>query len=146
MKISARARYGLSALICIACQYNTSGLLAVAQLSENLGISKIYLEQTFSILKLAGLVSSEKGSQGGYRLSRPPSEISIYEILSAVDTALAEKTKETVTDKPIEFAMQRSVFAMIDQTLQALLSDISLEDLVIETNKAKTEDGYMYHI
>jgi DNA-binding IscR family transcriptional regulator len=56
MRISAKAKYGLSAMICLAQRYNTGEYITVISLSTRLKISKIYLEQVFSLLKRAKLV------------------------------------------------------------------------------------------
>ena len=71
----------------------------VAILAENLGISKIYLEQIFSLLKRSGLVASVKGAQGGYHLAKPASEISVYEILKALEQILFEPTESSVDER-----------------------------------------------
>ena len=147
MKISAKTRYGTAAMICLAQNHGASEYTTIINLSEKLKISKIYLEQVFSLLKRAGLVASTKGSQGGYRLSKPPKNISAYDIFAALETSLIEKAKDTVSqsDKAIEMAMTRLVFGKLDEALGALLSDISLGDLAAESEKYASE-GYMYYL
>ena len=78
MKISAKGRYGLAAMTYLARNYASGSPVTIVSISEKLGISKIYLEQVFSLLKRARLVNSIKGSQGGYQLSRAPREITPY--------------------------------------------------------------------
>ena len=68
MRISAKGRYALAAAISMARQYGTGEHITAISISEKLGISKIYLEQVFSLLKRAGLVNTVKGAQGGYAL------------------------------------------------------------------------------
>ena len=80
MKISAKGRYGLAAMTYLARNYASGSPVTIVSISEKLGISKIYLEQVFSLLKRARLVNSIKGSQGGYQLSRAPREITIHEL------------------------------------------------------------------
>lgn len=62
MKISSKGRYGLAAMICIAQNCKNNECITIIKISEILGISKIYLEQVFSLLKRAGLVNSIKGA------------------------------------------------------------------------------------
>ena len=69
MKISAKGRYGLAAMTYLARNYAAGTPITIVSISEKLGISKIYLEQVFSLLKRARLVNSIKGSQGGYQLA-----------------------------------------------------------------------------
>jgi Rrf2 family transcriptional regulator, cysteine metabolism repressor len=97
MRISAKGRYALAAVISMAQQYSNGEYITVISISEKLGISKIYLEQVFSLLKRGGLVRSVKGSQGGYQLARTPGRINVLDVLSAVENSLFEKTEETVS-------------------------------------------------
>lgn len=83
MRISAKGRYGLAAMITLA-QESTQDLCTqrVIVIAEKLGLSKIYLEQVFALLKRGKLVTSIKGAQGGCSLSRPAPQINAYEIFN----------------------------------------------------------------
>ncbi len=112
MRLSARGRYALAATISMAGRYSTGENITVVSLSERLGISKIYLEQVFSLLKKADIVSSQKGAQGGYRLAKPPHEITALSVLAATDLSLFEEAGDTVKEQApgIETAMRLTVF------------------------------------
>ena len=100
VRISAKGRYGLAAVIYMAKFHQNGEYITILKISEALGISKIYLEQTFSLFKKrAEIVTSIKGAQGGYRLARMPIDITVFEVLSAIETSLFEKTEETVENK-----------------------------------------------
>ena len=71
MKLSTRGRYGLKAMVDLALSYG-NGPVSTASLAAQQGISDAYLEQLISSLRKAGLVTSSRGAQGGYALSRPP--------------------------------------------------------------------------
>ena len=147
MKISAKGRYALAATISIAENYNPGEYTTVISISERLGISKIYLEQVFSLLKRGGIVSSIKGSQGGYQLVREPDLISLSEVLSAVELSLFEAYEDTVAEKaPAIDAAMRGAFEGIDAALRAYMEGISLYDLVLETKKHNPDEGLMYYI
>ncbi|MDR1540738.1 MAG: Rrf2 family transcriptional regulator [Clostridiales bacterium] len=146
MRLSAKARYGLSALISMASSNSYAESVTVVSLANKLDISKIYLEQVFSLLKRAGLVTSIKGAQGGYQLSRRPQEITAYEILAAIETSLFEKTEFTEKEKndPISITMKEMVFEPMDCCLELSLANITLEDL---SNRTKEQtQGYMYYL
>ncbi len=131
MKISAKTQYGLAAMIYIAAREDGSPI-TVLQVSEQLDISKIYLEQVFSLLKRAGLVQSVKGAQGGYRLARPAKDISAYDILNALDTALLEEAAPALRScraQGIQEAVQNLVLTPLDEGLQKFLQGISLLQL-----------------
>ncbi|WP_110954198.1 RrF2 family transcriptional regulator [Anaerosinus massiliensis] len=148
MKISAKGRYGLAAMTHIAQNNQTGDPITIISIAEKLGISKIYLEQVFSLLKRAGLVLSIKGAQGGYQLAVPPQEITVFAVLSAIELALFEQTESTVKEKApvIDEVMQITVFNTIDQTLEQTLKKITLTDLVNEVEKHKDKDNLMYFI
>ena len=149
MRISAKGRYALAAVVSMAQQHpQNDGSITLISISERLGISKIYLEQVFSLLKRGELVTSVKGAQGGYLLSASPGQISVFDVLSAVETGLFDKTEDTVFEKApeIEFAMRESAFRVLDDAVAASLSQISLEDLVLASEKHKGDDAAMYYI
>ena len=146
MKISAKSRYALAALTYMAQHYSANDIVTVLSLSEKLGISKIYLEQVFSLLRRGNVVTSIKGAQGGYRLTKAPKDITIFDILSSIETALFERTESTVpkSDGNIEKAMFEMVFDVLDHSLRETLTAISLEDIVTKAGTYK--DEYMYYL
>ena len=148
MRISARGRYALAATISMAARHDTGENITVVSLSESLGISKIYLEQVFSLLKKAEVVSSQKGAQGGYRLSRPPQDITALEVLSATDLSLFEEVGDTVEGHApgIEAAMRQSVFSAVDGAVRDALGGVSLSDLADEMKKHRKDQAYMFFI
>lgn len=148
MRISAKGRYALAAMMHMAQQYSSSEAVTVIRISEKLGISKIYLEQVFSLLKRGGLVASVKGAAGGYRLSRQPDSITALDVLSAVELALFETAESAVEAKAPEYdaTMQRLVFGPADEALRAALGSVTLADLAIETARLKSGQENMYFI
>ena len=148
MRISAKGRYALAAMIRMAEKYNSGEYITVISISENLGISKIYLEQVFSLLKRGDIVRSIKGAQGGYQLTRMPGQITVLDVLSAVELSLFEPAEDTVQEKApdIEAAMRYSAFDVLDSTIRDTLGRITLYDLVVEAEKHKKGQGYMFYI
>ncbi|WBU55849.1 Rrf2 family transcriptional regulator [Paracoccus sediminicola] len=88
MKLSTKGRYGMTALVDLALQ-PPGALTSLADISERQDISLPYLEQLFVRLRRAGLVESARGPGGGYKLSRPATEIRVSEVLSAVDETVS---------------------------------------------------------
>lgn len=88
MKLSTKGRYGMVALVDLALQPE-SALTTLADISERQDISLAYLEQLFVRLRRAGLVKSARGPGGGYKLSRPATEIRVSEVLAAVDETVS---------------------------------------------------------
>ncbi|HHX71319.1 MAG TPA: Rrf2 family transcriptional regulator [Clostridiales bacterium] len=146
MRLSAKSRYALAAVTHMARQPNLNEYITVISISEKLGISKIYLEQVFSLLRRGGIVHSVKGAQGGYQLTRPPKEISVLDVLSTIEISLFEPAEDTVpeTAPDIEEAL-RFVFQGLDEAIFQKLQEISVADLVAEADK-HGEDFIMYYI
>ncbi len=84
MKLSTKGRYAMVALADIALQPDDK-LVSLGEIAERQAISLPYLEQLFVKLRRADLVTSVRGPGGGYRLSRPATEMRVVDILSAVD-------------------------------------------------------------
>lgn len=148
MRISAKGRYALAAMIYMAQNHGNGEPVTVISISERLGISKIYLERVFSMLKHGGLVDSIKGAQGGYLLARMPQQITAYDVLSAVELSLFEATEDSVKKSApeIEATMQLSVFSTLDRAVTSALKELTLSDLTYETEKHKDNQGLMFFI
>lgn len=148
MRISVKARYGLGAMVFLSQYYATGENITVQKMSDSLGISKIYLEQVFSLLRHAELVISVKGAQGGYRLSRPPQEITAYDILFAIELSLFENTEPTFTGdySEIEEVLQSAVFTHLDDQIKKTLTKITLAELNGKLKERLSNEGYMYYI
>jgi len=85
MRVSTRGDYAARALLSLALHADESGPTSVRDIAERTGLPQPYLEQILLALKGAGLVRSKRGVGGGYVLARPPAEIRLSEIISAVD-------------------------------------------------------------
>lgn len=86
MKLSTRVRYGIRAMIELAKAENGAAV-PLRQLARNQGVSSKYLEQMASSLKIAGLIESVRGAEGGYRLGRPAKDITAWDIYCVLDIA-----------------------------------------------------------
>jgi Rrf2 family iron-sulfur cluster assembly transcriptional regulator len=84
MKLTTKGRYAVTAVLDLAF-HEQGGPVSLADISERQGISLSYLEQLFSRLRRNNVVASTRGPGGGYSLARPDTEISMAEIILAVD-------------------------------------------------------------
>jgi len=84
MKLSTKGRYAVTAMMDLAI-HDQSGPVTLAEISQCQGISLSYLEQLFAKLRRQGLVEGVRGPGGGYRLARAASDITVADIVSAVD-------------------------------------------------------------
>lgn len=148
MRISAKGRYGLAAMSHLALNYDAGMPTTIISISEKMNISKIYLEQVFSLLKRGGLVISIKGAQGGYQLAREPKEITAYDILAAIETSMMEQADSTVADAQprLEKALQEMVFQQLDKDIKASLEKVTLSDVLQNVEQQSNSDQLMYFI
>jgi len=147
MRISSKGRYALAAMVKMALT-DSGDYQAIISLSQKLGISKIYLEQVFSILKRSGLVQSEKGARGGYKLRRAPSDIKVLDILKPLELALFEQADDQVGDDAPEIgdALTDLVFSKMDEAILRVLESVTLADLAQRVGGERAARGYMYYI
>ena len=84
MRVSAKGEYAIKALLDLAL-HDREGLQPIQEIAARQGIPQRYLEQVLLALKRSGLLTSKRGSSGGYHLSRPPEEITVGAVLRAVE-------------------------------------------------------------
>ncbi len=88
MRLSARGQYGLRAVVELAGAY-WRGPLPLRQIARAQELSPAYLEQIMLALRRAGLVVSARGARGGYALARPPQEITVGQVVRALEGPIA---------------------------------------------------------
>ncbi len=89
VKVSTRGDYASRALLSLALHAEESGPTSVRDIAERTALPQPYLEQILLALKGAGIVRSKRGVGGGYTLARDPAQITLGEIVSAVDGPIA---------------------------------------------------------
>lgn len=148
MKISAKGRYALCSLIVMTQNYENGQYINLSRIADQLGVSRLYCEQVFSLLKKNGLVRSIKGAQGGYQMMLSPKQISVYDVLNITENTIFDHNEETVAVKApeIEQTLQERVFQTIDHVLQKSLQTISLYDLSLDVERHKQNDSFMFFI
>ncbi len=126
MKLSTKGRHAVTAMVELALNHN-KGPVTLADISDQQAISISYLEQLFAKLRQQGLVMGMRGPGGGYRLARPTHEISIANILSAVDDASKRQVVEPAGDRTAD---SLQVWAHLSNRIYDYLDSIALADAV----------------
>jgi Rrf2 family protein len=119
--LTTKSRYGLSAILEIAKSHGHNRL-QVKDIAARHNISPQYLEQLLSRLLRSGLVRAIRGQKGGYVLARPPYEITLMEVLEALEGPLAIARTMPQSDEFLEFAQQTE--AAVRRALNFPLSDV----------------------
>ena len=130
--LTQKARYALHAMLFLA---GRDGSATVAEMAEQRGIPRKFLEQILSDLRLRGLVVGKRGPSGGYLLGRPAAQITFAEILRCVDgpLALAPCASQTAYRpcpdcKSIETCEIRPILMAVRDTTALLLEGMSLAE------------------
>lgn len=87
MRLSAKAQYACVAMVELACNWGERAPVHLKTIADNHGISQRFLVQILLQLKGNDLVESTRGASGGYQLARPPSEITLADVIHAIDQA-----------------------------------------------------------
>ena len=129
MRILNKGRHALTAMLYLTAQYNRDRLVTLKELEQCHTISLSYLEQLFSSLSQQGLVTGIRGPGGGYRLRRPPVEITIIDVLGAVDPGL--RGREAIQSKTSEtYPLISELWTDLSSQIMTFLSTTSLAEIV----------------
>ena len=131
MKISTKGRYALDALFYIAMQ-GENGTVKIKEICNYNQVSQRYLEQIFFKLRKAGLLQTVRGKYGGYCLQKMPSEITVGQILEAVEGQMVPVAcvHSVCPVKLEEFCMTKQIWCHISGAITDIIGKYTLEDLV----------------
>ncbi len=151
MKFSTRTLYGLKAVLVLASRFG-EGSVSVSQIAKKEGLSVAYLEQILNALKKKGFVKSVRGPQGGYVLTKKPSEIRLDALLYILGNKnlLDLDSKIKLTPEIDEIAIANLIFwRKFKVSIETGLAATSLKDLIDEARqlkKSKSRTQYAFHI
>lgn len=140
VKLSTKGRYGLRALVDLA-RYSEEEPVSISSISAREDISEGYLEQLMALLKKAGLVKSIRGAAGGYVLARPAGQISVGDVLRALEGKL--EPAECAAYHPDEgcqaadSCVTKYVWKKINDSINDTVNGIMLDALVEQSRQLK---------
>jgi Rrf2 family protein len=131
MRINTRVRYAIRMMADIA-KYGHGDPVRLRDVAARQNLPKMYLSQLTAPLKRAKLIKSIWGNRGGYELNRPPSEISLLDIMEAVEgpVALLDCVVDAGLCERSDFCECIGVWRTINETIVATLEHYSLADLI----------------
>ena len=136
MKISTKGRYGLRALIDLA-QYSEIEPVSISSIATRQGISERYLEQLMTLLKKAGLIKSIRGAGGGYVLAKEMSDISVGDVLRALEGNLepvdCAAFNQQESCEAAGGCVTKYVWQRINESINRTVNEINLKQLVEES-------------
>jgi Rrf2 family protein len=135
MKVSTRVHYGLRAMTELARCYGDRRLVSIAEIARTEDLPVAYLEQLVGELRRAGLVEGTRGVHGGYRLARPPAEMTVGDVYRVLEGEVApvECTAEnylpgTCPREPV--CLSRSIWDRVQRAILGVLDATTLGDLL----------------
>jgi len=129
MKLTTKGRYAVTAMLDLALHDNNVPV-NLADISTRQVISLAYLEQLFSRLRKEGLVSSARGPGGGYKLAKAASEISLSQIIDAVDESVdATRCGGQMNCQGEEQCLTHDLWEDLSTQIRGFMTGVSLADL-----------------
>ena len=129
MKLSTKSRYAITAMIDLA--QNQDGAVSLKDISDRQSISLSYLEQLFCKLKNYKVVTSRRGPGGGYVLNKKSSEISLHEIITAVEENIDQTqcggSMNCNKEKP---CTTHNVWTGLNKIISDYMKNITIEDVI----------------
>lgn len=138
MKLSVKSQYGLQAMLYLALSY-LGGTVQISSIAQDQNIPIRFLEQLLLTLKKKGLLASQRGINGGYSLVKHPSDITLYDIIEALEGPV-EFTNKKMKKSQVIF----DTFNLMQEEIKKSLTKITLEDLVLK--KHQKDRAYFYNI
>jgi len=130
MRLSTKGRYAVTAMLDLALN-GVDNPVTLADISNNQGISLSYLEQLFAALRAKGLVKGVRGPGGGYYLGKPAAEISIANIICAVDEWVEfTRCRGKENCHSGQRCLTHSLWDDLSKQIFDFLTDITLQELV----------------
>ena len=142
MLISTKGRYAVRVMLALAMRDNKE-FVTLDAIAKDQEISEKYLEGIVAVLSKAGLVESVRGKGGGYRLSRPAEEYTLYEILTLCEGSLSPVSCLECKPNPCARAgicKTLPVWERLEKTIDDFLRGVTLRDVLSEDENALRAD------
>ncbi|MBX5466485.1 MAG: Rrf2 family transcriptional regulator [Firmicutes bacterium] len=143
LRVSSKGRYGVKAVYELASRYGR-GPVTVPALARAQNLPDPYLEQLMPLLKRAGIVEALRGPQGGYILAKPPSQVTVGDVVRAVEgpIAITDCTSEDPRICPeVTRCVGPDVWSRVQAALIATMDAITFADLVQSTAREWAEEA-----
>jgi Rrf2 family protein len=145
MDFSNKSEYALLAMLEIASHYREGNPLQIRYISAQQNIPDRYLEQLLAELRRGGLLRSERGAKGGYRLARSPKEITVMDVMVCIEGIDIQATGSKTGAETSNRATISDVWNEVRQSAFAVLQSHTLQDL-LDKVKSRRQLNMMYYI
>lgn len=149
MKLSSKGRYGARLMLDLALHYgNGNGLVLLKDIAERQEISEKYLGHLIAPLKAVGLINSSRGAHGGYTLAKAPQDITLAEVVQAVEGNLSvvECVSSPEVCSRVEVCVTRDIWSRLSEKITEVLDSTTLQDMVELHAQKQKSHSLMYSI
>jgi len=141
MKLTTRGKYAVTASLDLAMHDENTSYVAISEIAKRQSIPASYLEQLFRYLRKAGILESLRGPGGGYKLTRPTSDIKIGEIIAAVENRMdATQCGGEGNCSAGSKCLAHNLWTELNSEVDNFLMNKSLQDVINGTSKIKEEN------
>jgi len=136
VKLSTKSRYAVRGLLDLAVNCNGEVVL-IKDIARRQSICESYLENIFTLLRAAGILQSSRGRKGGFRLAKPPNEISVLDVVQTLEGSVSlTACVDSLTCCPrSNHCLVREVWRKSSDNLRKTLSSITLQELIEQHRK-----------
>lgn len=144
MRLTTRGKYAVTALLDLSLNESGNKFISISQIALRQDMSISYLEQLFRNLRKAGIVQAARGPGGGYRLSRPSTEINVSEVVASVEDKMDATQCGGASDcHSGNTCLAHDLWTELNDQVDSFLLNKSLEDVIANkrTSFARKQEG-----
>lgn len=141
MQFKASTDYGMRAILYLAAQGTTCSSKDIA---NDMSIPRDYLIQLAQLLRNAGLIEARPGKHGGYRLAKDPSEITVLQIMSALEEDAKQSTRAKRSTRKGGAMVQgiKQTYQLIEESFDAYLDSLTIDMLLESVNDGESARSF----
>ena len=133
MKLTTRGKYAVTALLDLTINQEENKFISLSKIAERQDLPITYLEQLFLNLRSSGIVEASRGPSGGYRLTRPSSEINLFQVISSVEGKMdATQCGGTADCHSGSRCLAHDLWTALTQHVDNFLLERSLDDVILK--------------
>lgn len=145
VELSCKSEYAILALIEMATHYESGEPMQIRQIAAQQSIPDRYLEQLLATLRRGGIVKSQRGSKGGYFLTKEPWKITLFDVLECLEGSDVRVCEDDTNPKSIDTAVIKEIWQEARQAANSVLQNYTLQDLC-EKRDSRRQLDIMYYI
>ncbi len=145
MELSCKSEYAILALLEMATHHESGEPMQIRQIAAQQNIPDRYLEQLLATLRRGGIVKSQRGSKGGYLLTREPWKITLLQVLECLEGSDMRTCEDEINPKSLDGSVVEDIWQEACQAANAVLQKYTLQELR-EKRDSRQQLDIMYYI